>query len=80
MQPIRRIVEDAPDSAHIPEEVRDRRRERSTRPLDKEPRAAQPARPRFNIAQVDHIDVPSREERNSRLRHSHSVPHNPDTP
>jgi len=64
MQPIRRIVEDAPDSVPVPEDLR-HRREPTIRPLDEEPRKALPARPRFNIAQVDRIDIPSRDERNA---------------
>ncbi|WP_295436738.1 hypothetical protein [uncultured Thiodictyon sp.] len=66
MQPIRRIVDDAPDSVSIPEELRHRRIELIIWPLDEEPQKTLPTRPRFNIAQVDHIDIPSREERNAR--------------
>ncbi|WP_157817853.1 hypothetical protein [Candidatus Thiodictyon syntrophicum] len=80
MQPIRRIVvENAPDSVPIPEELRHPRKPMIC-PLDEEPRESLPGRPRFNIARVDHIDVPSREERNARLRRSDPVPHDPDTP
>jgi hypothetical protein len=66
MRPIRRIVEDAPDSVPIPEELRHRRIELIIWPLDDEPQESAPGRPRFNIARVDHIDIPSREERNAR--------------
>jgi len=65
MRPIRQIVEDAPDCITIPEELRHRRIELIIWPLDEKPDS--PARiPRFNIADVDQIDIPSREERNAR--------------
>jgi len=64
MQPIRRIGEDTPDSVPVPEKLH-HRRESIIRPLDEEPQKALSARPRFNIAQVDRIDMPSREERNA---------------
>ena len=64
MQPIRRIVEDAPDSVPVPEGLRHQRGP-MIRPVDEEPQKALPARPRFNIAQVDRIDIPSRGERNA---------------
>lgn len=66
MQPIRQIVDDAPASISIPEELRHRRIELIIWPLDEEPRNTEITRPRFNVAQVDRIDIPSREERNVR--------------
>jgi hypothetical protein len=65
MQPIRQIVDDAPDSIAIPEELRHRRIELIFRPLDDNPTPHQTS-PRFKIADVDTIDIPSREERNAR--------------
>lgn len=67
MQPIRQIYEEAPDAIPVPEELRRRRVELILWPLD-EKQLDQPAgrRPRFHIADVDSIDIPSREERNAR--------------
>ena len=67
MRPIRQILEDAPDAIPVPEELRHRRVEFILWPLDDIPQA-EPARkrPKFNIADVDSIDIPSREERNAR--------------
>ncbi|WP_133512978.1 hypothetical protein [Candidatus Thiosymbion oneisti] len=67
MQSIRRILEDAPDAIPVPEELRHRRVEYILWPLDEMAQAV-PARerPKFNIADVDVIDIPSREERNAR--------------
>jgi hypothetical protein len=66
MQPIRQIVDDAPDSIPVPEELRHRRIELIFWPLDEDEKRKQPAPPRFNVAQVDSVDIPSREERNAR--------------
>lgn len=65
MQPIRRILEDAPDAIPVPEELRHRRIEYILWPLDE---AEEPTRerPKFNIADVDRIEIPPREERNAR--------------
>lgn len=67
MQPIRQIIDDAPDAIPVPEALRHRRLELIFWPLD-DVRAERktPAVPRFNIADVEQIDIPSREERNAR--------------
>jgi hypothetical protein len=66
MQPIRLIYDHAPPSIPVPTELRDRRVELILWPLgDTEDEPLRPA-PRFNIAQVERIEVPSREERNAR--------------
>lgn len=67
MNPIRQIFEDAPDAIPVPEELRHRRIELILWPLDEEaPRAQTTPKPRFNIADVERIEIPSREERNAR--------------
>ncbi|WP_020561774.1 hypothetical protein [Methylosarcina fibrata] len=67
MQPIRQIFEDAPDAIPVPEEMRHRRVEFILWPLDEaDLEASARSRPRFNIADVDVIDTPSREQRNIR--------------
>ena len=65
MQPIRQIVENAPDSIPIPKVLRRRRIELIIWPLDDSPEG-EPGQPCFNIADVDRIDIPLREERNAR--------------
>jgi hypothetical protein len=79
MQPIHRIIEDAPEQVAIPPELRHRRIELIIRPLD-EAKVAAPAAPSdlpgttpsavnprgFLIAKVERIAIPSREERNAR--------------
>lgn len=65
MQPIRQVLEDAPDSIPIPVELRHRRIELIIWPLGEEEKETKPA-PDFKIAKVDRIDIPSREERNAR--------------
>ena len=79
MQPIYRIIEDAPEQVAIPPELRHRRIELIIRPLDADDAAAPAAgadgsgsapsiaNPRgFLIAKVEGIAIPSREERNAR--------------
>ncbi|WP_459871004.1 hypothetical protein [Endothiovibrio diazotrophicus] len=66
MQPLRQIYEDAPDSIPVPEALRHRRIELILWPLDEDPESALPARPAFAIADVERVEIPSREERNAR--------------
>ena len=64
MQPIRQVIDDAPDQVAIPPELRHRRIELIIWPLDDaEPRSR---RPGYLRAKVDKIEIPSREERNAR--------------
>jgi len=65
MQPIRQILEEAPDAIPVPEELRHRRIELIIWPLGDSPRETKSV-PNFKIAQVERIDIPSREERNAR--------------
>jgi hypothetical protein len=66
MQPIRQIIEDAPESVRIPAELRHRRIELIIHALDDDAGTQHRQGPQFRIAQVDRIDIPSREERNAR--------------
>ncbi len=67
MQPIRHIYEEAPDTIPIPEVLRRRRVECILRPLDEgKPHRSVQRKPHFCVADVDVIDIPSREERNAR--------------
>ena len=69
MQSIRQFFEDAPDAIPVPEELRHRRVEFILWPLDDMQQAAPGReRPKFNIADVDVIDIPSREERTARCQ------------
>ncbi|WP_201097585.1 hypothetical protein [Thiocystis minor] len=65
MQPIRQILEDAPAAIPVPVELRHRRIEYILWPLD-EPEEPTRERPKFNIADVDAIEIPTREARNAR--------------
>ncbi|WP_089724498.1 hypothetical protein [Candidatus Thiosymbion oneisti] len=65
MQPIRQILEEAPDAIPIPEELKYRRIELIIWPLGDKPKETKAA-PNFKVAQVERIDIPSREERNVR--------------
>nr|VFK10744.1 MAG: hypothetical protein BECKLPF1236B_GA0070989_101529 [Candidatus Kentron sp. LPFa] len=66
MQPFRRIIDDAPNVIPVPEELRHRRVELILWPLDDAPwKTKTRARPTFNIADVECIEIPSREERNA---------------
>lgn len=67
MQPIRQILEDAPDAIPVPEALRHRRVELILWPLDElEQTAPSREQPKFNIADVDVLNIPPREERASR--------------
>lgn len=67
MQPIRKIFEEAPDTILVPEKLRRRRVEFILWPLDEDqPETSVRRGPRFNIADVDVIDIPPREDRNAR--------------
>jgi hypothetical protein len=67
MQPIRQVFDDAPDFFPVPIELRHRKVEIIVWPLDDSaPVQSAPKKPKFNIADVESIDIPSREERNAR--------------
>lgn len=67
MQPIREILEHAPDAIPVPEALRHRRVEYIIWPLDDhEEGMPETPHPHFLIADVDDIHIPSREERNAR--------------
>jgi hypothetical protein len=67
MQPIRQIFEEAPDAIPVPEELRRHRIEFILWPLDeKQPDQLVRRRPSFHVADVEVIDIPSRDERNAR--------------
>lgn len=58
MQPIRQVIDDAPDAIPVPEELRHRRVEFILWPLDGVvPEEETRQRPEFNIADVDRIDI-----------------------
>lgn len=64
MQPIRRIIDDAPEAVRIPPHLHHRRIEVIIWPLDADEAAAEA--PDYERARVDSITIPSREERNAR--------------
>ncbi|MGH8475014.1 MAG: hypothetical protein ACRERV_00730 [Methylococcales bacterium] len=64
MQPIRRVIHDAPESISVPAEFRHHSIELIIWPLEEV--ATEPDEPAFLIADVDYIVLPSREERNDR--------------
>ena len=67
MQPIRQVYEHAPDFIPVPAELRHRHVEIILWPLEPtHTEATPPQRPEFNIADVECIIIPSREERNVR--------------
>lgn len=66
MQPIREILEHAPDAIPVPEALRHRRVEYIIWPLDDQEARSETPHPHFLIADVDDIHIPSREERNAR--------------
>ncbi len=66
MQPIRQIYDDAPDMIPVPQELRHRRVELILWPLDSVCQSQQTPAPRFNIAEVERIEILAREERNAR--------------
>lgn len=65
MQPIRQILEDAPAAIPVPVELHHRRIEYILWPLDE---SEEPPRshPKFQIADVETIEIPTREARNAR--------------
>ncbi len=66
MQPLRQILDNAPASVAIPDEFQHRRIELTIRVLDEEPQTRPRRRPHFQVANVERIEIPSREERNAR--------------
>lgn len=66
MPSLHRIYENAPDVIQVPEELRHRRVEVILRSLDEPVRKERRAAPRFHIADVEEVEIPSREERNAR--------------
>ena len=66
MNPIRQVIEDAPEFFPIPQELRHRKVEIILWPLDE--KGFQTALPSsdYERTQVDRIEIPSREERNGR--------------
>jgi hypothetical protein len=66
MQPIRKIIEDAPDSIPVPSDLRHRRIELILWPLDEAPPAMGDVPGDYERTLVDKIVIPSREERNAR--------------
>jgi hypothetical protein len=66
MNPIRQVIEDAPEFFPIPQELRHRKVEIILWPLDE--KVSQTASPSsdYERTQVDRIEIPSREERNAR--------------
>lgn len=66
MQPIREILEHAPDAIPVPEALRQRRVEYIIWPLDEQDGLSETSPPHFLITDVDDICIPSREERNAR--------------
>ena len=67
MQPIRQVLDDAPAFFPVPDELRHRRVEIILWPLDDVlPKQPIQEKPKFNIADVECIEIPSREERNAR--------------
>jgi hypothetical protein len=67
MQPIRQIIHNAPDSIPVPIEYRHRPIEFILWPLDENELTAEPpGEPKFLIAEVEDIIIPTRDERNAR--------------
>lgn len=66
MQPIRQVIHDAPEFIPVPPEFQHRSLELILWPLEETVESAKPGEPRFLIAEVDRIVIPSREERNAR--------------
>ncbi len=64
IQPIRQIIEDAPQSVQIPPELRHRRIELIIWPLDAAEVVDAPSE--YERARVDKIVIPDRDERNAR--------------
>ncbi|WP_089727292.1 hypothetical protein [Candidatus Thiosymbion oneisti] len=68
MQPIRQILEDAPDAIPVPEELRHRRVEYILWSLDEDADKAKmgTVSSDYERSRVDRIEIPSRKERNAR--------------
>lgn len=67
MQPLRKLIQDAPESIPIPSEYHHHAIELIIWPLDEPVLAADEAEePQFLVADVDEIILPTREERNER--------------
>ena len=66
MQPVRRIINDAPDAIPVPKALRHRRIEYILWPLDDEKSGTKHAFSSYERVKVNKIVLPSREERNVR--------------
>ncbi len=66
MQPIRQVFLDAPEFIPVPVEFQHHSIELIIWPLEETAAAAETGEPAFLIADVNHIVMPSREERNAR--------------
>ena len=66
MQPIRQIIEDAPDFIPVPETLRHRRVEVILWPLDSPPGATDETLTEYERVKVGKIEIPPREERHVR--------------
>lgn len=66
MQPIRQIFHDAPKSIPVPKELQHCSIEMILWPLKDSHKAEKTGMPKFNIADVERIEIPTREERNAR--------------
>jgi hypothetical protein len=66
MNPIRKIIQDAPDAVSIPPELRHRAIELIIRPLEESLTDAKITGPEFLIADVAQVIMPTREQRSAR--------------
>jgi hypothetical protein len=66
MQTVRQVILDAPEFVPIPLEFQHHAIELTIKPLANAALASVSENPVFLIADVDHIEMPSREERNAR--------------
>ncbi|GAB6141301.1 hypothetical protein JCM14076_20300 [Methylosoma difficile] len=66
MQTVRQVILDAPEFVPIPLEFQHHAIELTIKPLADAVLASVSEEPVFLIADVDHIEMPSREERNAR--------------
>ena len=66
MQSIRQVILDAPEFVPIPLEFQHHAIELTIKPLADTAAVSASEEPVFLIADVDHIEMPSREERNAR--------------
>lgn len=71
MQPLRKVINDAPDMVPIPEELRHKRIEMILWPLegevdDKSTQCAEAGRWQFKTMRVQNVIMPTREERYER--------------